>query len=83
MGNDGVKITKGWQSWIGWKNAIMQVTYFLKDPMFNLLLYCPIILYWEKVTCEKFSHNLTLIVQIAWKDSALYCHRWKYQKAEK
>ena len=28
MGNDGVKITKGWQSWIGWKNAIMQVTLF-------------------------------------------------------
>ena len=63
MGNDGVKITKGWQSWIGWKNAIMKVTYFLKDPMFNLLFYYHIILYWEKVTSfEKFGQNLTLEV---------------------
>ena len=43
----------------------MQVTYFLNGPISNLLFYCQIILYWEKVTSyEKFSHNLTLEVQI-------------------
>ena len=49
------------------KNAIMQVTYFLNGPLFNLLFYCHIILYWEKVTFyEKFSHILTLEVQVVW-----------------
>ena len=32
------------------KNAIMQVAYFLNGPLFNLLFYCHIILYLEKVT---------------------------------
>ena len=41
------------QSWIGWKNGIMEVTHFLNDPMFNLLFYCHIILNWEKVTSYK------------------------------
>ena len=47
-----------------------QVTYFLNGPIFNLLFFCHIVLYWEKVTSyEKFSHNLTLEVQILWKIS--------------
>ena len=50
----------------------MQVTYVLNDPMFNFLFYCHISLYVENVTSyEKCSHNLTLIVQIAWKIPAL------------
>ena len=37
------------------KNAIMQVTYFLNGPVFNLLFYCHVILYWVKMTSyEKF-----------------------------
>ena len=61
----------------------MQVTNVLKDPMFNLLFYCHIISYWEKVTfSEKFSHSLTLEVQIVWKMPAFSCYRWKYQNAE-
>ena len=31
------------------KNAIMQVIYFLNSPAFNMLFYCHIILFWEKV----------------------------------
>ena len=50
----------------GVKNAIMQVTYFLNGPIFNLWFNYHIILYWEK-SYEKFSHNLTLEVQIVWK----------------
>ena len=52
--------------WQSWKNAIMQVIYFLNaTTMFKFLSYCYIILYWEKVTSyEKFSHNVTLEVQI-------------------
>ena len=43
----------------------MQVTYFLNGPMFNLLFYRQIILYWKKVTSyEKFSHKRRLEVQI-------------------
>ena len=50
------------------KNAIMQVTYVLNGSLFNLLFYYHIILYWETVTSyEKFSHNLTLNIQIFWK----------------
>ena len=50
------------------KNVIMQDP---NDPMFNLLFYCHIILYRDKVTSyEKFNHNLTLEVQIACKISA-------------
>ena len=60
------KIDKVYQSWMGVKNTIMQVTYFLNDPMFNFLFY--FILYWEKVTSyKKLSHNLNLEVQIVWK----------------
>ena len=33
----------------GVKNAIIRVTQFLNGPMFNLLFYCHITLYWEKV----------------------------------
>ena len=37
------------------KSAIIQVTYLLNDPMVIFLLYCHIILYWEKVTSyEKY-----------------------------
>ena len=43
------------------KNVIMQVTYFLNGPMFNLLFCCHIVLYREKVTSfEKFNHKLKL-----------------------
>ena len=42
----------------GVKNAIMQVIYLLNGSIFDLLFYCHIILYREKVTSyEKFSHN--------------------------
>ena len=55
----------------GVNNAIMQVTYFLNDPMFNLLLCCNIILCLEKVTSyEKFSKNLAPEAQIVGKISA-------------
>ena len=48
----------------GVKNVIMHMTYFLNGSMFNSF-YCHIILYWEKVTSyEKFSHSLTIEVQI-------------------
>ena len=41
------------------ENGIMQVTYILNGPMDNLLLYCHIILYWQRVTSnEKFSNSL-------------------------
>ena len=58
-----------WQSPVGVKNTITQSTYFLNGPMFNLLFYCNIISYWEKVTPhEKFSQNLTLEeVSKCWK----------------
>ena len=50
------------------ENAIIQVTYFLHGPMSNLLFYCKIILYWEKVTSyEKFSHNLPLKSKLSGK----------------
>ena len=72
--SDRVKLTKR-DKLNGVKNAIMQVTYFLNSPMFNLLFYCHVILYWEKVTSyEKFSHNLILEGQILlclWKKSFL------------
>ena len=43
------------------KNAIMQVTYFLNGPMFNLLFCCHIVLHWEEVTFyEKFNHKSKL-----------------------
>ena len=48
-----------------------QVTCFLNGPISNLLFFCHIDLYWEKVTSYgKFSQNLTLEVQIVWKTSA-------------
>ena len=35
-------------------------------------------------SCEKFSHNLTLEVQIVWKISVFQCYWWKkYRNAEK
>ena len=48
------------------KNPIMQLTDFLNGPC----LICYIILHEDKVTSyEKFSHNLTVEVQIVWKIS--------------
>ena len=53
---------------MGAKDAIMQVTYFLNAPMFNLLFYCYIILCWQNVTSYmKFNSHLTLDVQIIWE----------------
>ena len=46
----------------------MQVIYFLNGPMFDMLFYCNIILYLEKVTFyEKFGKTFTLEVQIVLK----------------
>ena len=61
----------------GVKNALMQVTYFLNGLMFNLLFYCHITLYWEKVTSyEKFNQT--------WKLYRKSQHfRRNYQNAEK
>ena len=43
------------------KNALLQETYFLNGLMFNLLFYCHITLYWEKVTSyEKSNHDSKL-----------------------
>ena len=43
------------------KNVIMQVTYFLNDPMFTLLFCCHFVLYCEKVTSyERFNHKSKL-----------------------
>ena len=43
------------------KNALLQETCFLNGLMFNLLFYCHITLYWEKVTSyEKFNRNSKL-----------------------
>ena len=68
----------------GMKNTIMQVTYLLNATMVNLLLYCHIILYREKITCyEKCSNDLTLELQIVSKISAFQCYRWKHRNAEK
>ena len=58
-----VKLTKcDWGKTLnGVKNALVQVTYFLNGFMFNLLFYCHITLYWEKVTSyEKFNHKSKL-----------------------
>ena len=44
MGGDRAKLTSVTKL-NGVKNGIMQVTYFLNDPMFNLLFYCYIIFY--------------------------------------
>ena len=42
-------------------NAIIQVTYFLNSPMFNLIFCCNVILYLEKVASyEKFSKHFPL-----------------------
>ena len=52
--------------------------------MFDLLFYCHIVLFWEKVTYyEKFTHNLTFEVQIIWKISALQHYCWEYRNTEK
>ena len=62
-GSGGVKLTK----LHGVKSAIKQVTYFLNGLMFNLLFYCHIILYWEKVTFyEKCCHNPIEILKNSW-----------------
>ena len=62
MGSDRVKLAKCKiiKVELG-ENAIMQVTYFLNDTMFNLLFSYHIISYCEKVTShDKFRHNLIL-----------------------
>ena len=41
---------KAYLEWNGIKNSTMQVIYFLNGPMANLLLYCHIFIYREKVT---------------------------------
>ena len=62
----------------------MQVTYFLHGSMINFLFICHITLYREKMTSyEKFSHSLTLEVQIVWKISAFQYCKWKYENADK
>ena len=67
----------------GMKNVIMQVTYFLRGSMINLLFICHITLYREKMTSyEKFSHSLTLEVQIVWTISAFHCCKGKYGNAD-
>ena len=49
----------------GMKKAITQAAYYLKGPMINLLFYCHIILYWEKVTSfDTYSHGFTIEAQI-------------------
>ena len=48
----------------------MQEAHFLNGPLVNLLFYCHIILYWEKLTYyEKFSRNITLEDQTVGKIS--------------
>ena len=65
MGCERVKLTKSDPD--EWNEMKMS---FLNGPMTNLLFYCHIFIYWEKVTSqEKFSHDLTLEVQIVWKIS--------------
>ena len=32
---------------------------------------------------EKFSHSLTLEVQVVWNISAFQCRKWKYGNADK
>ena len=64
--NNTGEVTKwNWQSVTqvnGMKNPIMKMTYFLNGPMVNLLLYCHIIIYWEKVTShgKSWSYNTKL-----------------------
>ena len=59
-GSDGVQLTKCDKVERG-KNSNMQVTYFLIDPMFTLLLCYHFVLYWEKVTSyDKGNHKSKL-----------------------
>ena len=64
--SDGVKWTKcDKDEWC--KKYDYSIAYFLNNPMFNLLFYCHIILYWEKLTSdEKLNHKFIII----WKISA-------------
>ena len=83
MGGDRVKLTKcdtrEWDEKCHYTSGTLFVW-----PMVNLQLYYHIILYWEKVNpCEKFSHSLSLEVQIVWKISAFQCYWWKYRNVEK
>ena len=53
------------RSFTGWKLPLWKMTYSLNGPVINLLFYCHIVLYWEKVTSyDKFSHRLILEDQI-------------------
>ena len=64
------------------ENGIMQVTYILNGPMDNLLLYCHIVLYRQRVTSdEKFSNKFSPWKSVS-KISAFQCHCWKCQNAK-
>ena len=68
--------------WIEWDKKSHYASEILSNgtPV-NLLFYCHIILYREKVTSyEKFSHNLTLDVQIFLKKCRLF--NAKYRNGE-
>ena len=50
------------------KNVIVEVTYFFNVPMINLLFYCHITLYREKVTSyKKFNQVLPLKPKLSGK----------------
>ena len=67
----------------GVKNAIMHMTYFLIGLVFKMLMFCHIVLYWEKATSYvKCSHSLTLQVHNVWKISAFSCYRKNFQKLQ-
>ena len=53
-----------WQKWMGLKDVIVQVTYFLNGSMVNSFFCCHITLYWEEETCFE---KVTLEIQISEK----------------
>ena len=61
-----------WQSWKEWKISLYKWHTFWMAPFewSNLFFDFDIVLYQEKVTYEKFSHNLILEIQIVWRISA-------------
>ena len=58
-------IDENWESVTqvnGKKNVIMQVTYFLNDSVLNIMFYCHVITYWQRVPpLEKFNRSLTCL----------------------
>ena len=65
---------------MGVRNVIIQVTYFLNGPMFNLFFLLPYSIILRETD---FFLDLTLEVQIIWKLLAFQCYRQKYRNAEK